>query len=185
MTTVPGTCFTKEQLEVDLKGNGYYYFFLHSHSNQANELTFTVDNVSDGGNTGSNRMREIGYVYYSDKKQYDKTLAWYLLAARENDSKAQNNIGVFYYNGWGVPQNYLCTLKWLLKSVEQNRYESNPNTIGWLFENGQGVPPNKYKALEWYCHGEDKTYRDSLKSEGYHLSAADMGTFNYITDSLY
>jgi hypothetical protein len=27
MTTVPGTYFTKEQLEVDLKGNGYYYFF--------------------------------------------------------------------------------------------------------------------------------------------------------------
>jgi hypothetical protein len=31
MTTVPGTYFTEEQLEVDLKGNGYYYF-LHSHS---------------------------------------------------------------------------------------------------------------------------------------------------------
>jgi hypothetical protein len=32
MTAVPGTYFTEEQLEADLEGNGYYYFFLHSHS---------------------------------------------------------------------------------------------------------------------------------------------------------
>jgi hypothetical protein len=30
MTTVPGTYFTKEQLEAARKGNGYYYF-LYSH----------------------------------------------------------------------------------------------------------------------------------------------------------
>jgi TPR repeat protein len=56
-------------------------------------------------------MNHFGYVYQHDKKQYDKTLAWYLLAAMENNSFAQNNIGALYHNGFGVSQNYLCTLK--------------------------------------------------------------------------
>jgi TPR repeat protein len=130
-------------------------------------------------------MNSIGWVYYRDNKQYDKALAWYILAAMENNSKARNNIGVLYNNGKGVPQNYLCALKWFLKAAEQCEYEITPINVGELFEYGQSVPLDKYKALEWYCHGKDKTDRDRLKSEGYHLSASDMGTFNYITDSLY
>jgi TPR repeat protein len=130
-------------------------------------------------------MNHYGFVYHSDKKQYDKALAWYILAAMENNSKAQNNIGFLYYNGYGVPQNYLCALKWQLKASEQCEYENTPNNIGNFFEYGRCVPLDKYKALEWYCHGENKIHRDRLKSEGYDLSASDMGTFNYITDSLY
>jgi tetratricopeptide (TPR) repeat protein len=130
-------------------------------------------------------MRYIGFVYHFDKKQYDKALAWYLLAARENNSDAQNSIGVLYYYGEGVPQNYLCALKWYLKAAEQNEDENAPNNIGKLFEYGRGVPLDKYKALELFCHGGKKTHRDRLKSEGYHLSASDISTFNYITDSLY
>jgi hypothetical protein len=71
---VPGTYFTKEQLEVDLEGNGYYYF-LQSHFNQANEFVYKVDNVSGGILTGGWRMKYIGNVYSNDKEQYDKALA--------------------------------------------------------------------------------------------------------------
>jgi hypothetical protein len=185
MTTVPGTYFTKEQLEADRKGNDYYCFFLHSHSNQANELTFTVDNVSVEDCTGSDRLEQIGWVYRSDKKQYDKALAWFLLAAMENNSAAYNDIGVLYYYRDGVPKNYLCALKWHLKASEGNDISNASNNIGNLFNNGYGVPLDKYKALEWFCHEENKSFRDTLKSEGHHLSASDIGTFNYITDSLY
>jgi hypothetical protein len=185
MTTVLGTYFTKEQLEVDLKCNGYYCFFLHSHSNQANQLTFTVDDVSVGGYPSSHRMRHIGLVYRCDKKQYDKSLAWYLLAAMGNDSTAYNNIGALYDYGYGVPQNYLCALKWYLKSAEPCENENTLNNIGELFEKGYGVPLDKYKALEWYCHGEDKANVKRLKYQGYHRSAADKSKFNYIIDSLY
>jgi TPR repeat protein len=184
MTTVPGTYFTKEQLEAARKGNDYFYF-LHSHSNQANELTFTVDNVSVEGRTGSDRMNSIGLIYGTEKEQYDKALAWYLLAARENNSDAQNNIGILYYFERGVPKNYLCALKWFLKSAEGNKDENTPSNIGDLFEKGYGVQLNKYKALEWYCRGGNKSYQDSLKSEGYHRSKTDKSKFNSIIDSLY
>jgi TPR repeat protein len=184
MTTVPGTNFTKEQLEAAIRCNGYIYF-LHSHSKQANELTFTVDNVSVGGYSGSDRMKQIGFEYHTEKKQYDKALAWYLLAAKENNSHAQNCIGVLYYDGEAVPKNYLCALKWHLKAAEQNYDGSTPNNIGKFFEYGQCVPLDKYKALEWYCRGGDKTSRDRLKSEGYHRSDIDKSKFNSTIDSLY
>jgi TPR repeat protein len=115
----------------------------------------------------------IGYVYQHEKQQYDKALAWYLLAAMENNSYAQSNIGALYYYGRGVPENYLCAMKWYLKAAEQNDHVNTTNNIGILFENGQGVPLDEYKALEWYCHGGDKSHRDRLKSEGYHISTAD------------
>jgi hypothetical protein len=103
----------------------------------------------------------------------------------ENNSYAQHNLGILYYNGHIVPKNYLCALKWYLKAVEQNKVGSTPNNIGWLFEHGQGAPLDKYKALEWYCHGGDPTYRDRLKDQGYHQSATDKSMFNYITNLLY
>jgi TPR repeat protein len=130
-------------------------------------------------------MINIGYHYQIYENQYDKALAWFILAAMENKSKAQKNIGELYNYGRGVPKNYLCALKWYLKAAEGNGIGSTTNSIGWLFENGYGVPLDKYKALEWYFHGGNKTRGDILKSEGYDLSASDMGTFNYITDSLY
>jgi TPR repeat protein len=123
-------------------------------------------------------MQRIGWEYRSDKKQYDKALAWFILAAMGNNLTAYNNIGVLYYFGYGVPQNYLCALKWYLKAAEGNEYKNAPNNIGHLFEDGDGVPLDKYKALEWYCHGEDNTYRDSLKSKGYHRSKTDKSKFS-------
>jgi TPR repeat protein len=128
---------------------------------------------------------QFGFAYYFDKKQYDKALAWYILAAMENNSYAQNNIGVLYNYGHGVPKNDMCAMKWFLKSAQGNDGGNAPANIGELFENGYGVPLDKYKALEWYCHGEDKTHRDRLKSEGYHLSASDKSKSNSTIDSLY
>ncbi|KAI8880722.1 HCP-like protein, partial [Backusella circina FSU 941] len=83
------------------------------------------------------------------EKRFDKALAWYILAAIENNSYAQHNIGNIYHGGKGVPTNYLCAMKWYLKSSEQNNALAS-NNIGVLFENGQGVPRDKHKALEWY-----------------------------------
>jgi TPR repeat protein len=130
-------------------------------------------------------MNSNGFDYQHDRKQYDKALAWYILAAMGNHSIAQNNIGALYRDGYAVPENCLCALKWFLKAAEQNEYEFAPNNIGELFENGQGVPLDKHKALEWYCRGGDKSHRDRLKNEGYHISETDKSKFNSIIDSLY
>jgi TPR repeat protein len=130
-------------------------------------------------------LNRIGNAYKTDKKQYEKSIAWYLLATMENNTHAQNNIGILYKEGEGVPKNYLCALKWLLKSAEGSSHVITLDHIGELFENGCGVPLDKYKAIEWYSQGKHKTNINRLKGEGHHLSAANKSKFNSITDSLY
>jgi TPR repeat protein len=130
-------------------------------------------------------MKRIGWVYHYYKKQYDKALAWYILAAMENNSAVYNNIGILYDDGDGVPENYLCALKWYLKAAEGNDIGTVPNNIGVLFEDGCGVPLDKYKALEWYCQGGIITGIDRLKDEDYHLSITDESKSNSTIDSLY
>jgi TPR repeat protein len=129
-------------------------------------------------------MKQIGYVYDVEKKQYDKALAWYILAARENNAAAMDNIGCLYYKGFAVPKSYLCALKWQLKAVELNKNDNKVNNIGLYFQYGSGVPFDKYKALEWYCHSKIDVYTGKLKDEGYHLSEPDKSKFNSIIDSL-
>jgi TPR repeat protein len=150
-----------------------------------NILAYIADNISAGGYSGSDRMEHIGWAYKTEKKQNDRALAWFILAAMENYPRAQNNIGNLYYHGEGVPKNYLCTLKWYLKAAEKVDTDYTPNYIGLLFEDGRGISLDKYKALEWHCRGWDKTHRDRLIGEGYHRSATDKSKFNHIIDSLY
>jgi TPR repeat protein len=130
-------------------------------------------------------MNSIGCVYDNEKKQYDKALAWFILAAMENNSYGQSNIGELYRDGHCVPQNYLCALKWFLKCIEQNDIDETATSIGELFEDGFGVPLDKYKALEWYCHGEDEANVKRLKRKGFHQSKKNKSKFNSIIDSLY
>jgi TPR repeat protein len=128
--------------------------------------------------SGSDKLNEFGLIYQYEIKQYDNALAWYLLAARENNAAAQNNVGVSFNLGLGVPKNYLCALKWYLKSAEQKNCDFAVISIGMLLENGHGVPLDKYRALEWYCRGKDKRHSDRLKSQGYHRSGADKSKLN-------
>ena len=41
-----------------------------------------------------------------------KAFAYYLLAARKSDPKAQFKVGVFYSKGYAVHQDYKKAMKW-------------------------------------------------------------------------
>jgi TPR repeat protein len=108
------------------------FYFVYSHSNQDNELVYIVDDVSGSSGYSLNGRTNIGNVYRTEKKQYDKALAWYILAAMENNSIARNNIGDLYFDGLGVPKNYLCALKCYLKAAEQSTESIISYRIGKL-----------------------------------------------------
>jgi TPR repeat protein len=163
----------------------YIYISLHSHFKHANKPIFTDDNVSDERSYGSGRMNAIAYAYRTEKRQYEKALAWYLLSAKESNIFAPVRIGTLYFHGNGVPKNYLCALKWYLNAPRLNEIPYSLNEIGELFENGFGVPLDKYKALEWYIRLGDDAHIYRLKDQGYSQSAADKSKFGDTIDSLY
>jgi hypothetical protein len=61
---------------------------------------------------------------------------------------AQNNLGVMYYNGYGVSQNYKEAFKWYIKAAEQGIALAQYN-LGAMYANGDGVTQDFKEAYKW------------------------------------
>ncbi len=66
-------------------------------------------------------------------------------AADQGDADAQNNLGVMYGGGRGVPQNYAEAMKCYKKAADQGHAKAHYN-LGVMYENGHGMPKNYVKA---------------------------------------
>ena len=62
-------------------------------------------------------------------------MKWYRKAAEQGDAKAQNNLGVVYDRGEGVPQDDAEAVKWYRKAAEQGM----PGAVqpGLMYANGE------------------------------------------------
>jgi TPR repeat protein len=69
--------------------------------------------------------------------------------AEQGDANAQNNLGVLYYNGQGVPQDYVQARQWFEKAAAQGEANAQ-NSLGVLYYNGEGGPQDYTKARQWY-----------------------------------
>ena len=69
--------------------------------------------------------------------------------AEQGDARAQSNLGVMYYEGRGVPQDYQEALKWYRKAAEQGD-EGAQSQLGLMYQKGQGVPQGLVRAHMWY-----------------------------------
>jgi len=70
-------------------------------------------------------------------------------AAQQGDIKAQFQLGIAYYTGDGVKQNYQTAVKWFL-NVANAGFASAQHNLGVVYSNGQGVPQNFKEAVKWY-----------------------------------
>ena len=76
-------------------------------------------------------------------------MKWYRKAAEQGYAAAQNNLGVAYEYGWGVPKNYAEAVKWYRKAAEQG-YAYAQYNLGLMYDNGRGVPQDYAAAVKWY-----------------------------------
>jgi uncharacterized protein len=68
--------------------------------------------------------------------------------ADEGNSAAQFNLGLLYYEGEGVPQNYGEAAKWFERAAEQG-YASAQYNLGAMYGVGHGVKRDYSKAYLW------------------------------------
>ena len=61
----------------------------------------------------------------------------------------QNNLGILYYQGQGVPQDYAQAASWFRKAAEQGDALAQYN-LGLLYDHGQGVPQDYAQAASWF-----------------------------------
>ena len=77
------------------------------------------------------------------------SLAALISAAEQGEAAAQFNLGVMYYNGEGVPQDYAEAVRWFRAAAEQGEAAAQFN-LGVMYNNGEGVPENDAEAVRWF-----------------------------------
>ncbi len=63
-------------------------------------------------------------------------MKWYRMAAEQGFTEAQNNLGIAYANGQGVPQDYAEATKWFRMAAEQGLAGAQYN-LGFAYYNGR------------------------------------------------
>ena len=72
-----------------------------------------------------------------------------LPAAERGDVVAQNNLGLMYLRGDGVPKDLKEAVKWYQKAADQGDAPAQFN-LGLMYRNGEGVEQDFKEAVEWY-----------------------------------
>src|SRR5208282_3987556 len=65
-----------------------------------------------------------------------------------NHPELQHMLGVMYFNGQGIPQDYVQAAVWYHKAAEQGNAIAQ-YTLGFLYAFGEGVPQDDEKAALW------------------------------------
>lgn len=90
-----------------------------------------------------------------NKKDFATALKKLTLLVSQGDARAQNNLGVMYVNGQGVPQDYDEAVKLFRLAAGQGHAGAQYN-LGVRYGYGQGVPQNYTEAVKWYRLAADQ-----------------------------
>ena len=69
--------------------------------------------------------------------------------AEQGLAEAQNNLGLIYDKGKGVPEDYTEAVKWYRKAAEQG-YPMAQFNLGRMYFLGRGVPEDYTEAEKWF-----------------------------------
>lgn len=107
----------------------------------------------------SKEQLEIASIYYDGKngvkKDFDKALYWYELAAKNDNPQAQNKLGYFYITGENVAKNATKAFQYFKKSALNGNSPAQAN-LGQMYLGNMGIPKNYELALHWFKKASDQ-----------------------------
>lgn len=80
---------------------------------------------------------------------YQTAFQEFQVLAMQGHVDAQNNLGVLYNTGKGIPQNYAEAAHWYLLAAERGHPDAQTN-IAVLYAEGAGVPQDWLHAYAWF-----------------------------------
>jgi TPR repeat protein len=84
-----------------------------------------------------------------NRGDYATALKHWRPLAEQGDAWAQNNLGVMYAKGRGVPQDDKEAIRWFRKAAEQGNANAQA-ALGVMYEEGRGVPQDFKEAIRWF-----------------------------------
>jgi TPR repeat protein len=94
---------------------------------------------------------------------YSRALEWWKKSSQHDDSggEADNNIGIIFSNGDGVPKDDTEAFKWYLRGAERG-YAKAQHNLALCYEKGEGVIRNNQLAFEWMLRSAQQNDRKAL-----------------------
>ena len=89
----------------------------------------------------------------------------YRKAAEQGDANAQIKLGVMYYQGNDIPQDYAEAVNWFRKAAEQG-LASAQYYLGAMYANGQGVAQNYAEAVNWFRKAAEQGHAEAQHNIG-------------------
>ena len=96
----------------------------------------------------------------SSNNDKEGEIFWLTKAAELGDAASQNNVGLYYYRGTDVPQDYEKALYWFRKAAEQDEMYALYN-LGICYYYGHGVKQDYKQAYEWYLKSAEYDYANA------------------------
>jgi TPR repeat protein len=87
---------------------------------------------------------------YYDQGDYARALATWRPLAVQGNAEAQNNLGLLYLDGKGVPPNLAEAVRYFQLSAAAGSAPGQ-NNLGGLYRDGRGVPRDFAKAAKWFA----------------------------------
>ena len=92
-----------------------------------------------------------------NRGEYTRAYRLWLPLAERGNAHAQFKVGLLYYTGEGVPQDYHQAARWCCLAADQG-YAQAQSELGALYAEGQGVPQDYQQAARWYRLAADQGY---------------------------
>jgi hypothetical protein len=96
---------------------------------------------------------DAAYHAYEDGR-YPAALRLARPLADQGNARAQSILGLLYYHGQGVQQDFAAAATWFGKAADQDDATAQAH-LGVMFFEGQGVPQDKAQAMSWIRRAAD------------------------------
>lgn len=123
----------------------------------------------------------FGVAEYSHGN-YDEAVGWLRQPADDGYAEAQSWLGVCYYEGKGVTQDYAEAAKWYRKAAMQGD-EYAQYALGFMYFHGQGVAQNNIEAKKWLGKAAAQGNKDAKEELAKLNSSLVSNTTNNTTKS--
>lgn len=142
---------------------------LHEESNKVkdeveeNEMSVSVNNtIDEEGEIESKVESEENNKQYG----YDERINKLISDATVGDIDAMNTLAYYYFNGFGVEQDYEKSLELSIRSAEGGNLASMFN-VGYNYYHGFTSDVNYELAIEWYQKAADEMFPKALNALGH------------------
>jgi hypothetical protein len=102
---------------------------------------------------------EDGWIAY-DHGDYATAMQIWRPLAEQGDAFAQDDLGLMYALGHGVPQDFAQAVVWFRKAADQGDADAQFN-LGMAYFRGEGLPQDYAQAAAWYRKAADQGHADA------------------------